>query len=213
MIDLVGPLLARARDVFWGLKHLLLGNSPISDRLFLLDRVVLASFSWCIGAIPPDRTALHAVNSYLYQMVAWCMNLKRRPGEDWLAHRLRSLRGARNLVFKVLGKRWSTVWLERVWSYAGHRARLPRGFLASKILCDFRTRFWWHNEQGQQGGERHPRRFFPRLTLHENALDEASGGSWREVAQDRWYWKSLLPGWVSSQDVAWASGKQDAICA
>ena len=211
-VDLVGPLLARARDVFWGLKHFFLGKAPLGGKLSLLYKVVLGSFAWCIGAIPPDNAALHAVNSYLYQMVAWCMGLKRRPGEGWLEHRVRSLRAARNMVHKLKGKRWSTVWLERIWSYAGHRARLPPGFVASKILCDFRTRAWWTNEQGQVTGERHPRRFFPRLSLHETALDKVCGGPWREKAQNRVEWKSLLPGWVSNQDVAWTSGRQNAVC-
>ena len=125
VVDLVGPLLARARDVFWGLKHLFLGKAPLKGKLNLLYKVVLGSFAWCIGAIPPDNAALHAVNSYLYQMVAWCMGLRRRPGEGWLEHRVRSLRAARNMVHRLVGKRWS---IRFGWRGSGHTRVIVQGF-------------------------------------------------------------------------------------
>ena len=177
--ELLQATLAKVRRKFWADKEVICGPGPLAARLRYFDRVVAGSALWCAAAIIPDRQALMMVNAHLYMMVGWMMNLKRRPGEDWLGCHIRSLRAARAAVHRVLGKRWSTKWLRRVWRYAGHRIRggdraSPPG---STLISHYRTGPWWREQQADPNGVRHPGRFFPKLSIHEHGKVGKRSGS------------------------------------
>ena len=208
--DTISPLLARARDKFWGGFHLLGSKASLHGRLRMMERVCGGAGLWCIAAFYPEKTALQAVNSFQLQLVVHMMKLKRGEGEDWLTHRKRVYRAAREALWRGNHKRWSTLWAERYWLYQGHVARgmLVQPPMASSLVSYFRNGSWWREEQRNPQGQRHAGKFYARLTLEENEMDAAAGGSWREQAQLREEWRGRCQGWVSRVDVPWASGRQ-----
>ena len=208
--ELISPLLARARDKFWGGFHLLGSKATLHGRLRMLERVCGGAGLWCIAAFYPEKTALQAVNSFQLQLVVHMMKLKRGEGEDWLTHRKRVYRAAREALWRGNHKRWSTLWAERFWLYQGHVARglHVRPPMASSLASYFRNGSWWREEQRNPQGLRHTGKFYARLTLEENEMDAGAGGPWREQAQLRDEWKGRCQGWVSRVDVPWASGRQ-----
>ena len=107
-------------------------------------------------------------------------------------------------IYTHMGDRWSTLWLKRAWFYAGHRARA----ITWNPLDSYRNLTWWTEQQLLQAGHRHKGRFFPRLMNEERALDRASGGPWRTIAQDRLQWAEKCKKWVELQDLDWASMEQ-----
>ncbi|CAE7410353.1 unnamed protein product [Symbiodinium sp. KB8] len=78
--ELISPLLARARDKFWGGFHLLGSKATLHGRLRMLERVCGGAGLWCIAAFYPEKTALQAVNSFQLQLVVHMMKLKRGEG-------------------------------------------------------------------------------------------------------------------------------------
>ncbi|CAE7769768.1 pol, partial [Symbiodinium necroappetens] len=111
--DLIAPLIARGKEKFWSLKHLFRARTPLAGCLRLLDKIVGGTSLWCLSALAPDVSALALLNSMQLQCVVWAMRVGKRREEGWLSFKQRSYRGARQLVWNVLRKRWSTTWLER----------------------------------------------------------------------------------------------------
>ena len=165
--ELLAPFLQRAKDKFWSLKHLLRARTPLAGRLRLLDRVVGGMVLWCLASISPDQSGMTLLNGLQLQLVVWAMRVGKRGTETWLQFKQRAFRGAKQMVWKCLKRRWSTCWLERWWGFAGHRARgLDREVpCAASVIDDFRNREWWTWNQGRPVQERvqHPRHF-PRLS-------------------------------------------------
>ena len=90
--ELIQPLLARAKQKFWSLKHLLRCKTPVKGRIRLLQRVVAGSAMWCIAAIPPDRAAMGMLNSVQAMLLGWVLRLFKGEGETWLQFRMRVVR-------------------------------------------------------------------------------------------------------------------------
>ena len=137
----------------------------------------------------------------------------RQPGEGWLEHHLRCYRQARALLHYHGHLRWSTMWLQRVWDFAGHRARSYTRTVptASSIIDGWRTGEWWQAEQRNPREIRHPGRFHAKLMQFERELNMTVRCPWREAAQDRGLWKSSRAAFVQRMDLTWASGRQDML--
>ena len=178
-----------------------------------MQKVLGGTSLWCVGAFIPDRQSLHAINVLQSQLVIWSMRLGKRNHEAWTDYRIRCLRSARYAISSAVSHRWSTLWLQRCWSYCGHRARcsewIPKP--ACAVLNEYRGLPWWTDQQGRVEGLTHKGRFFPRLMTEERALDAAAGGDWRVVAQDRAGWAGKMGAWVEQQDLPWASLEQVAL--
>ena len=203
----------KARDKFWSMRHLLMSNTPIGNRLHVLDRIVGGAILWNSAAFTPEPASLTAINQTLYQFVLWMLKLRKRPGEAWADFRKRGLRQARQLVCNHLRARWSTQWLSRHWGFMGHVAR---GILldsppCSSVLCHHRPLEWWELQQRTTSGLRHSGRFFPKLSDHDKKLNRAAQGLWREKARDRVEWRRRAEQWILQNDVSWTSGQQFAI--
>ncbi|CAE7946668.1 unnamed protein product, partial [Symbiodinium sp. KB8] len=205
--DILSALLARARDKFWGCFHLLGSRAPLHGRLKMLERVCGGAGLWCIAAFYPEKTAQHMVNSFQLQLVVYMMKLKRGTGEDWLTHRKRVYRAAREVLWRGTHKRWSTLWAERFWLYQGHVARGVHTAppLACSLLSYFRDNTWWKAEQQNPHGERHRGQFYARLTIDENDMDAVAGGAWREKAQlrDEWRGADLFVVYFTKRNNEW----------
>ena len=201
--DLLSPLVARARDKFWGSFHLLGSRASLHGRIKMLERVCGGSGLWCVAAFFPEKTAQHMMNSFHLQLLVYMMKIKRGPDEDWLTHRKRVYRAAREVLWRGGHKRWSTLWAERFWSYQGHVARGVNNSppLASSLLSYYRDNTWWKAEQQNPRGERHEGKFFARRTIEENDMDAVAGTSWRQAAQSREAWRGLCPAWIRRIDV------------
>ena len=213
--ELLASFFQRVRDKFWSLKHLLRASTPLKGRIKLLDRVIGGMVLWCLASIIPDRSALILLNSLQLQLTMWCMKVGKRTNETWLAFKQRGFRGARQVVWTCLQRRWSTSWLDRWWTFAGHRARgLDREVPgAASIMDDFRNRAWWIAEQSKplESRLRHPRHF-PKLSNLEKDMDSAAGGiPWRVVARDRVQWHACKGTRLQHMDVPWTGGRQTCI--
>ena len=115
--------LAKARKKYFANRDILEGRGPIKGRLKTLQMTVGGAALWYSAAVPPSPQALGAVNALQQELVARMAGIKRRPQESWLDHRMRSLRGARQILATHKQERWSTCWLRRYWGYKGHVAR------------------------------------------------------------------------------------------
>ena len=211
--EMLAPLLGKARDKFWSLKHIFCRHTNIKKRIKVLDSVIGGSVLWCGGGVVPDAQALGLINGFQYQLIAWMLRRGRRADESWLDHRMRTLREARNVLHSTQLGRWSTAWLSRVWRYAGHRCRCSQRPVpgAAAILDEFRTLEWWEIEQRRAGGLRHSGRFFAKLMGHERSLNRAASGAWRTQATNRVQWKTKEQVFIHNMDVPWASGRQVAL--
>ena len=211
--ETLAPLISKAQDSFWSTKHILCRKQNLRKRLQIMDVIVGGCLLWCIGAIMPDGCALGLLNSLQLQFAVWMNNRGRKPGEEWLKHHIRVRREMRAMLYKFQVQRWSARWLQRVWRYAGHRARGCNKpvKVASVQIDEWRQLRWWNVEQNRPQGIRHRGRFFARLMPHERALDRAAGGPWRMVAQDRVLWREREKTYIHNVDVGWTSGRQDSI--
>ena len=126
---LIQPLVARAKQKFWSLKHLLRCKTPAKGRLLLLQRVVAGCALWCISAVPPDRSAMGLLNSVQTMLIGWMLRFFKGSDETWVQFRIRVVRGARAALHRSGTVRWSTLWLQRWWITQGtgsdHLCRLP----------------------------------------------------------------------------------------
>ena len=213
--ETIAPLLAKARAKFWGdLRHLLRAKTPIGGRVQLMERVLGGTVLWPLAALPMDAASLGLINSFQLQACVWIMRVAKKPTESWLHFRERAYRGARAVVHKYSKKRWSTLWLERWWQYAGHRTRgnLHESLNAATVIDGYRTRSWWTDQQQKPyTGVRHPGHIFPRLMNMERDMDKAAGGAWREKTYDRQGWKGLMMAWIVQKDLPWASHRQPSL--
>ena len=204
---------ARTKNKFWANQHLFRAKTSLAGRLRLMQKVLGGTSLWCVSAFIPDRAALKAINILQVQLVVWSMRLAKGQGETWLDFRMRCFRLARYSIHRHMGIRWGTLWLQRCWQYAGHRARgihkVPTP--GCSRLDAYRTLTWWEDQQGLSMGKRHKARFFPRLMTEERDLNRAAGGDWRVVAQDRQQWQQQLSTWIANQDLPWASYAQLAL--
>ena len=210
--ETIAPLLAKARAKFWGdLRHLLRAKTPIGGRIRLMERVLGGTVLWPLAALPMDAASLGLINSFQLQACVWIMRVAKKDDESWIQFRERAYRGARAVVHKYSKKRWSTLWLERWWQFAGHRTRacLHDSLNAATIIDSYRTRAWWTDQQNKpHTGIRHPGRIYPKLMNMERDMDKAAGGPWRERTYDRNGWKGLTTAWLVQQDLPWASLRQ-----
>ena len=87
--NLIHPMLVRAQNKFWSLKHLFRSKVSAVERLKLMHKVVTNSALWCCSAFPPDKGALKAVNTQQNLLVGWLLRLGKRKGEEWLSFWLR----------------------------------------------------------------------------------------------------------------------------
>ena len=71
--EALAPLLGRARDKFWSLKHIFCRPTNIKKRLKVLNSVIGGSVLWCGGGMVPDVQALGLINSFQYQLIAWML--------------------------------------------------------------------------------------------------------------------------------------------
>ena len=160
--EALGPIFARVKARFWALKSLFRAKTPLMGRLKLMDKVLGNKALWCACAFQPDQHALQAVNVLQSELTIWAMRLAKKREEGWVEYRLRSFRSARWVIYRGVGRRWSTAWLARAWDYAGHRARSSEWQPPppSAKLDGFRDLVWWFREQEARGGKRHPENFF-----------------------------------------------------
>ena len=211
--DLLHRTWQKARDKFWSIRHLLMSDTPIGNRIKILDRVVGGAILWNSSAFTPEQASLQAINQTLYQFVLWMLRLRRRPNETWPDYRKRGLRQARQLVCLHMKERSTSQWLSRYWGFMGHVARGSdlQSPPCSSIICVHRTLAWWSEQQASTTGARHTGRFRAKLMNFEKPLHRAAGGDWRDVARDRGLWRELAQQWIAQNDVPWASGLQFAI--
>ena len=211
--ELIAPLMGRARDKFWGLKHVLCRRGNLKKRLMILQSVVAGSALWSCAALPMDEQALGLVNQAQTQFIVWMMQKGRRQGETWLDHHIRTHREARSALHFHGGDRWSTVWLKRVWRYSGHRARagMSDSPPPSAVVDGWRSLEWWQREQCLSSGARHPASFHAKLMKHEKNMNAGANGEWRQLARDRGVWKSREIHFLRLADVKWASRRQVAL--
>ena len=180
----------------------------------MLQRVVTGAALWCSSAIYPTPQAMSSLNTLQMELIAKTAGFRRRTEETWIEFRTRSLRGARSLMHSQGVERWSTLWLQRYWSYKGHIARALDRIKppASAYMDAYRTLAWWRDQQARPDGIKHPGRFFAHRTHEEEALNRASGsGEWRTIAKDPRTWQDLQKTWISNMDLAWSSGRQIAL--
>ena len=211
--EVLAPLLGKARDKFWSLKHIFCRPTNIKRRTKVLNSVIGGAVLWCAGGMVPDAQSLGLINSFQCQLIAWMLRKRRRPEESWLHHWVRTLREARSILHSTGLGRWSSDWLSRVWRYAGHRCRCANRPVpgAAAVMDEFRTLEWWEIEQRRVAGLRHSGRFFAKLMGHERCLNQAAGGPWRVQAQNRGLWKKEEKTFIHNMDVPWASGRQAAL--
>ncbi|CAE7355682.1 unnamed protein product [Symbiodinium sp. KB8] len=115
--------IAKATSKFYSNKHVFLARAPLKDKLKLFSAVVTGSALWYSCAMPPSVQAMGALNTAQLELVSKLAGFRRRTEESWLEFRLRSIRGARQLLVNHQVERWSTGWLKRYWDYKGHIAR------------------------------------------------------------------------------------------
>ncbi|CAE7801742.1 pol [Symbiodinium sp. CCMP2592] len=212
MCELLQPLISRAKQKFWSLKHLLRCKTPIRGRVHLFQRVVAGTALWCISALPPDKASMGLLNSIQAMLLGWMMRLYRAEGETWIQFRQRVIRSARSLLHSSGCLRWSTLWLQRWWDYSGHRVR---GLLhpqppLSAYVDEFRSLSWWRHTQKLKSGPRHGHHY-ARLTALEEGMNRVCQGPWRGAVHDRGKWRSLRACWIDQNDLPWASGRQLAL--
>ena len=213
--ETIAPLLASARAKFWGgLRHLLRAKTPIGGRVNLMEKVLGGTVLWPLAALPMDAASLGLLNNLQMQACMWMMRVAKKGDENWIQFRERAYRGARAIIHKWSKKRWSTLWLERWWNFAGHRTRcsLHDTVNAATVVDSYRTRTWWQEQQRLPGtGVRHPGRIFPKLMNLERDMDRVTQGPWREHTYNRQGWKGLLTAWIEQKDLPWASHRQPCL--
>ena len=207
--ELISPLTSRARAKFWELRHIFRCKTGMKGRVRVMQRVVGATALWCLCSFPPDAAAMSLLNATQLQLMVWLLRFSKKESESWTEYRQRSFRGARSALHNSGVERWSTMWLRRWWSFAGHRVR---GMLAphpviSSLYEDFRTGPWWQLEKQRKDGLKHCQHY-PRLSNLETKMNMVAGAPWRTRAHDRKGWKQLEDKWVELMDLPWASGRQ-----
>ena len=145
-------IFTRTKNKFWALKHLFRAKTPLAGRMKLMQKVLMGTSLWCVGAFVPDKQGLLAINTLQAQLTVWAMRLVKPNEMPWVEFRIKCFRSARYAISTHVTHRWSTLWLQRTWGYSGHRARCygwdPKPGCAS--LDRYRTLQWWQ-ETGAAG--------------------------------------------------------------
>ena len=211
-MDVVACLLDRARGKYHSIRHMLVANSPINLRLRLLEKVVMGSMRWIIGAIFPTAKIQQQLNAAQIQCLKEMLHMHRRPGELWVDWEVRACRDARAILWREQVQRWGDIHLRQFWRYAGHRARANAGdhTTIAGLLTGFRDLVWWQREQNTSVGSRHRRRHFPHVMAVERAIGDTIGGPyWKTAAANRQQWRGHEN---TKQAVAWSSCRQLSLC-
>ncbi|CAE7776408.1 unnamed protein product [Symbiodinium sp. CCMP2592] len=213
--ELVSPATTRARAKFWELRHIFRARGNMKQRARVMERILGGTALWFICSVPPDKATMTALNSTQLQLMVWLLRFAKTREETWDGFRQRAFRGARAALHAAGLERWSTTWLRRWWSFAGHRVRTvmsPR----PPISCyfeHFRTLPWWEHQKSLPPGRgiRHKGHHYARLTVLEQSMDAVAGPPWRLLAHNRQAWKQREDAWVRAMDVPWSSGRQLAL--
>ncbi|CAE7233474.1 unnamed protein product [Symbiodinium sp. CCMP2592] len=213
--ELVAPTASRARAKFWELRHIFRARGNMKQRARVMERVIGATALWFICAVPPDKSAMTALNATQLQLMVWLLRFAKTSTETWEDFRKRAFRGARSALHSAGVERWSTLWLRRYWRYAGHRVRAslsPVPPISTEVEF-FRTLSWWRWQQKRkkQHAVLHKGHHYARLTVLEQSLDSVAGSPWRDLAYDRRAWAHRENAWVAHMDVPWSSGRQLSI--
>ena len=206
--------IAKATAKFYANKEVFLARAPLKAKLKLCQAVVTGSALWYSCAVPPTAQAMGALNTTQLELVSKMAGFRRGSDETWCEFRLRSLRGARQILCNNQAERWSTCWLKRYWDFKGHisRAFHRSSPTASALIDNFRNCEWWAAQRRDPFGLRHPGSFYPHLSNEEKHLNQVTGSSnWRTQAQDPKLWQNLRTAWINQMDVAWTSGRQIAL--
>ena len=107
--ELIQPLVARAKQKFWSIRHLLRCRTSISGRLGLFQRVVAGAGLWCIASLPPDRAAMGLLNSVQASLLSWMFRFFKGSTESWTDFKRRAVRDSRAILHKHGFLRWSTI--------------------------------------------------------------------------------------------------------
>ena len=181
--ELISPASTRARAKFWELRHIFRAKGNMKERARVMERVIGGTALWFICSVPPDKASMTALNSTQLQLMVWLLRFAKAPAETWEGFRQRAFRGARAALHSAGLERWSTIWLRRWWSYAGHRVRKVLS-PHPPISCDFehfRTLPWWEHQKSlpRHRSIRHKGRHYARLTALEQDMDRVAGSPWR----------------------------------
>ena len=117
----------RARRAFHKNSKLLCAPTPLKARIKLQHTLARGAALWRGQAWPISDTILKALNSTQLQQICRMMHPSRRPGEQWEAWNVRTLRGARVALEKSKVLRWSTFQLQHTWELYSHMARSAHG--------------------------------------------------------------------------------------
>ena len=176
--ETLAPLISKAQDSFWAIKHIVCRKQSLKKRLYIMNAIVGGCLSWCIGAIIPDGHALGLVSSMQLQFAVWVNHRGRKPGEEWLQRHIRVRREMRATLHRYQVQRWSARWLQMVWRYSGHRARGANNDVkvASVKIDEWRQLEWWLAEQNRTTRNMSQRQVFCQVDAPREGPQ--SGGRW-----------------------------------
>ena len=213
-MKILQALLDKARSKFGGILHILTSSAPLKKRIWILNKVVMGTFSWVVGILFPTAAIQSALNHFQYCCVRKMMGLRRLAGETWVDGEARMIRLARALVHRLEERRWGDCAVAAYWAFTGHRVRgsaLPFPSAAAK-LSHFRTLSWWNQQQLSLQGQRHGRHF-PFLMNGERRVARAVGeDEWRVATFNRQQWSGFAQTWLQQEAIPWSASRQSAIC-
>ncbi|OLQ01594.1 hypothetical protein AK812_SmicGene15640 [Symbiodinium microadriaticum] len=90
--------IAKATAKFYANKEVFLARAPLKAKLKLCQAVVTGSALWYSCAVPPTAQAMGALNTTQLELVSKMAGFRRGSDETWCEFRLRSLRGARQIL-------------------------------------------------------------------------------------------------------------------
>ncbi|CAK0873857.1 unnamed protein product [Prorocentrum cordatum] len=170
---------ARSWRAFYKYQHLLCcRKAPLSERLKLLQSLVSTSLFWCCGSWNLTAQQRSEIRGVQQAMLRRMMPLRRWPSETLsnFMHRL----GLRvQTVKKTNGfQNWDSIYLQRMFSWAGHVARL-RDYDPDRItflVLQYRNFKWIRDRARRNGGNQmHGRKV--RVWRWEHSVDSFFKGS------------------------------------
>eukprot|EP00959_Pyramimonas_sp_CCMP1952_P417000 8736408-Pyramimonas_sp.AAC.1 len=190
---------ARSWRAFYKYQHLLCcRKAPLSERLKLLQSLVSTSLFWCCGSWNLTAQQRSEIRGVQQAMLRRMMPLRRWPSETLsnFMHRL----GLRvQTVKKTNGfQNWDSIYLQRMFSWAGHVARL-RDYDPDRItflVLQYRNFKWIRDRARRNGGNQmHGRKV--RVWRWEHSVDSFFKGSeWQHVALCKSSWYERLDSFV-----------------
>ena len=198
----------RARKAFHKHAALLCAATPLKGRLTLHQTLVRGAALWGGQAWPVTDGILRAINTTQLLQIRRMMHPARRPGEQWEAWHIRTMRGARVALQQSKVPRWSTFQLGHTWDLYGHMARAQPG---GRPMLRWKDLQWWEQEKQKPRKQRHTHVKYNALADPERQVVAAAGVGWKQTALDLPTWGRLGEQFVAMFDVPWASGKQSSI--